>query len=91
MHSVLFVAQIAKDRWSAFLDEAKVELMKSPDVSRLAENVWIVNLQKNPQPLGWLLSAAYVARVSYGILPFEHEPKWLPGDFDPKTIQGRNV
>jgi hypothetical protein len=88
MHSALFVAQIpiGGAKWRDFLVKAKVELRISPSASRLAENVWMVNLQENPAPLGHLVSPADVLGVPYGILPFEHAPEWLPGEFDPSTI-----
>jgi len=92
MHSALFVAQISefsKD-WANFLHKAKVGLRKFPNVSRLAENVWMVNLQENPAPLAHLVSAADALGVAYGILPFQHAPEWLPVDFDPKTIRVRS-
>lgn len=92
MHSVLFVAQVSeysKD-WADFLRRAKVELRTYPNVSRLAENVWLVNMQENPAPFGHLVSAADALGVSYGILPFEHAPQWLPADFDPRTIRVRS-
>lgn len=92
MHSVLFVARIAiaHEDWSTFLTRAKVGLRTYPNVSRLAENVWLVNLQENPAPLAYFVSAADALGVPYGILPFERAPEWLPVGFDPNTILGRS-
>lgn len=93
MHSALFVAKVANTlpaTWRTFLEKAKVGLRTYKNVLRLAENVWIVDLQKNPAPFGHLVAAADAAGVPYGILPFEYEPQWLPVGFDPKTIEGRN-
>jgi hypothetical protein len=89
MHSALFVAQyLRRDplKWGNFLLQAKVGLQTFPNVSRLAENVWLVNFQESPVPLSLLVCAADAHGVSYGILPFEDEPEWLPVGFDPKTI-----
>ncbi len=88
MHSALFVAQLPKTSrtWREFLMKSTVELRIYPGVSRLAENVWLVNLQENPAPFAYLVSAADALGVPYGILPFEHAPQWLPAGFDPKTI-----
>ena len=93
MHSALFVARVANTlptKWQNFLDRAKVALHTYPNVSCLAENVWVVNFQENPAPLSYLVSAADSLGVHYGILPFEHAPEWLPVGFDPKTILGQN-
>ncbi|MGO9619817.1 MAG: hypothetical protein ACLPT6_00235 [Desulfobaccales bacterium] len=93
MHSALFVARISgvePNKWERFLKTAKVELHTYPNVSCLAENVWVVNFQENPAPLSYLVSAADAVGVLYGILPFEHAPEWLPGGFDPNTIRGRS-
>ncbi len=51
MHSALFVARISgvePNKWERFLKTAKVELHTYPNVSCLAENVWVVNFQENP-------------------------------------------
>ncbi len=92
MHSALFAAQIPQTSktWSEFLMKSKVELRTFQNVSRLAENVWLVNLKENPAPLAYLVSAADALGVPYGILPFEHAPEWLPVGFDPKTMRGRS-
>lgn len=92
MHSALFVVQISENRgtWLSFLAKSKAALRPFPNVSRLAENVWLVNVQESPTPLGYLVCAADVLGVSYGILPFQDAPQWLPVDFDPSTIWVHN-
>jgi hypothetical protein len=93
MHSALFVARFpctAPTTWGEFLRKAKVTLRTYPNVSRLSENVWLVNLQENPAPLAYLVSAADAIGVAYGILPFQDKPEWLPAGFDPNTIQGQS-
>jgi hypothetical protein len=89
MHSALFVAKISgidPMKWGDFLLQAKVGVQTFPNVSRLAENVWLVNFQESPVPLSLLVCAADAQGVLYGILPFEDVPEWLPVGFDPKTI-----
>ncbi len=88
MHSILFVATISghKHDWAEFVEIATTKLSQSEGVVRLAENVWLLNLQKSVAPLGWLVAVAEQKAVSYGLLPFEHEPEWLPAGFDPSTI-----
>lgn len=91
MHSALFVAQVdGKADWQDFLTKAKVGLRTYPGVSRLAENVWIVNFQESPAPLAWFVCAADALGVPYGILPLERAPEWLPVGLDPKTIWVQN-
>ena len=60
MHSALFVVQISENRgtWLSFLAKSKAALRPFPNVSRLAENVWLVNVQESPTPLGYLVCAA---------------------------------
>lgn len=93
MHSALFVVQIPEisKTWREFLMTAKVELKTFQSTFRLAENVWLINMQENPALLAYLVYAADFLKVPYGILPFGHEPEWLPVGFDPKTIQAQSV
>ena len=88
MHSMLFIATIPDHRhdWAEFVERSTMKLPPYEGVVRLAENVWLLNLQKSVAPLGWLVSTAEQMGVSYGLLPFEREPEWLPADFDPNTI-----
>jgi hypothetical protein len=92
MHSALFVANIGnnQDAWTDFLMKVAPRQQKSQGVLRLAENVWIVNFQTSPEYLAKLVYAADGLGVPYGILPFQHEPEWLPAGFDPKTIQAQS-
>jgi hypothetical protein len=87
MHSVLFAAKIPPERndWSGFLGAAATKLKPAKGVVRLAENVWLLNLQESIAPLGWLVSLADRAGFAYGILPFQDAPEWLPAGTDPST------
>jgi len=88
MHSTLFIAAIPSqhDDWSRFLDGVDQKLSQAKDVARLAENVWLLNVRETIEPFGELVSLAQRMGISYGLLPFEREPEWLPADFDPNTI-----
>ena len=88
MHSMLFVATIPPERqdWSEFLVHVDRQLAQAKGVGRLAENVWLLNMRESVEPFGQLVYLAERAGISYGLLPFEHEPEWLPADFDPNTI-----
>jgi len=87
MHSALFVATIPQsdDEWEGFLRRFRSKTEAMTSFARLAENVWLVDLTKGPGALGYLISFAHEGHISYGILPFEHAPQWLPADFDPKS------
>ncbi|HEV2162395.1 MAG TPA: hypothetical protein VGR52_09220 [Stellaceae bacterium] len=91
MHSAIFVASIPDDQriWGNFIAYVDVKMKGATNVARLGENVWLVNVQKSPTPLAWLIALASDQNISHGLLPFEHAPEWLPGGFDPKTIQGQ--
>ena len=93
MHSAIFVASPIDQRenWGKFLDFSEGKLNKVKGVARLAENVWLLNLQLSFASLGWLVAFAEQQGVPYGILPFERAPEWLPGGFDPNTIQARKA
>jgi hypothetical protein len=88
MHSVLFAAKIPAEiqDWQTFLGAAAPKLKQAKGVLRLAENVWLLNLQESVAPLGWLVSLADQRGLSYGILPFQDAPQWLPAGNDPSTI-----
>jgi hypothetical protein len=87
MHSVIFVAELTDQKaWRNFSDRIKQVVTLDEHVLRLAENVWLVNLQVSPTPLGWLISVAEQQKMSYGILALDDEPQWLPADFRPKSI-----
>ena len=88
MHSALFVATIPKqeDVWETFLNRVSSKTKSIASFARLSENVWLVDLTKSPAPLGYLISFAHEGSISYGILPFERAPQWLPDGFDPKPF-----
>lgn len=93
MHTALFVAAplSAKHKdWSDFLDYVEGKIQPSKYALRIAENVWLLNLQESVAPFGWLVSLAEKHGVSYGILPFERAPEWLPVGFDPTSILIQN-
>jgi hypothetical protein len=50
----------------------------------------IVRLHISDAPLADEHTPAKSRKITYGVLPFEHEPEWLPGGFDPKTIPDQN-
>src|SRR6266571_3083250 len=85
MHSVLFVAKIPDhvQTWNTLLRD--IRPMPGTDVLRLAENVWLLNLQQSVAPLGWLVARCEQHRVTYRMLPLGGEPQWLPADSDPST------
>jgi hypothetical protein len=90
MKSVLFVARIdpeapARHDWANFSQDLKEQITQDKNALRLAENVWLLNLEKSLSPLGWLISLAEKNSISYGLLPFEKEPIWLPAGFYPGT------
>jgi hypothetical protein len=92
MKSVLFVARIdpkAPQRfdWDKFGKGLAEKIKLGKDALRLAENVWLLNLTGSVSALGWLISLAEENSLSYGILPFEKEPVWLPAGFYPDTTQ----
>jgi len=93
MHSALIVIQIPTQSadWNGFLGTVATKLRQARGVVRLAENVWLVNSQESPAPLGWLVSLAESGGFAYGILPFQDAPQWLPASLDPSTIQVRSA
>ena len=92
MHSAIFVAIEISQRsdWLKLLEFAESKIQKDKSVVRLAQNVWLLNLQESVAPLGWLVAFAEQYGVPHGILPFEHAPEWLPGGFDPASTQDQN-
>jgi hypothetical protein len=92
MHSALVVVTVPKDRsdidkWRMFLANVQAKLQPHKGVLRFAVNVWLVNVHASPAPLGWLISHAEACEYTYGILPFQTAPEWLPGNLDPTTMQ----
>ena len=93
MHSAMFIATIPSQKkdWVEFEERVTAKLSRCEGVVRLAENVWLLSLQKSVAPLGWLVASAEQMGVSYGLLPFEHEPEWLPANSNPSTILAQNA
>jgi hypothetical protein len=93
MHSVLFVATIPENRhdFAEFQMFSEPKLRQAKGVLQLAENVWLLNLKEATEPLGWLMAYASQKAISYGLLPFERKPEWLPDGFYPKTIQDQTA
>ncbi len=94
MHSALFVAGIPDfnqhHHWIDFLGAVMTKIRSEENAKRLSENVWLVNFQKSPSALSWLVTSAERHGIHFGILSFDEEPQWLPVGFDPNTIQVRN-
>jgi hypothetical protein len=96
MHSALFVAVDPTDRtkvqnWRGFLSYADSHTDPTKGAERLAENVWLLNLQVSLAPLGELIACAEAQTISYRILPFERAPEWLPVVPDPTSTLGQNA
>jgi len=92
MHSAIIVATMSSDqqRWNNFI--AEIDRLRSPKpdplrrsvgVEQLAENVWQVNFQQNPEPLARIVSCATQCRLAYKILQLDAEPQWLRVDPNP--------
>jgi hypothetical protein len=74
-----------RQSWPNFTADIEPKLRNVAGAKRLAENVWQVNFQESPRALAWLVALADRRGLSYGILPLDAAPQWLPGDFDPST------
>jgi hypothetical protein len=93
MHSAIIVVKLPADnqRWSLFLATVQgTEAPRAEKWHRLAENVWLVNFQENPEVLARLIDAAARHQLPCGILPLDDAPRWLPVSLDPMTIQDRS-
>lgn len=64
--------------WTAFLADVGKTIQTTEYVDRLALNVWLVNFQKAPSALGFLISSAETNAIGYRILPFADAPQWIP-------------
>jgi hypothetical protein len=86
------VNETSNTRWQAFVaaingvaSPKPRHLSKEDGVSALAENVWLVDLNKNPSALARLMYHADGFGLPYGVLQLEEPPKWIPGSFDPRA------
>ena len=99
MHSAIVVIQMPEatyDRsvpqaWNSFIGDVDSLRSSKPKplgeqkgVERLAENVWVVNLQENPSAFARLIHYADSFGLAYKILPIDVAPQWLPAGSDPK-------
>ena len=86
MHSAIIVVEETSARadWSRFLDEIRKKLVDAKGVDRLGENVWLVDFQKSPVALAWIVGFADRFGLVYKILPLADAPQWLPVASDPK-------
>jgi hypothetical protein len=85
MHSALFVAReaIRAPKWLAFLADIEKTTQTTRHAELLAKNVWLVNFQKAPSALGFLISFAETHAISYRILPLAEPPQWIPVEDSP--------
>ncbi len=103
MHSALVVVQkpevpfneTESPNWRDFLADLNgLKLQKpnpihyQPGVQWLAENVWLVDFQMNPDALAWLVVSANRKRLRYGILQLDGPPRWTPSGFVPAVVEG---
>jgi hypothetical protein len=88
MHSAIFVVKMPgefdRQSWPNFLGDIEPKLRNTP-TKRLAENVWQVSFQESPAALAWLVALADRRGLTYGILPLDAAPQWLPDGVDPNT------
>ena len=100
MHSMLFVASMpdesfmntaaARPLWTMFIEAIGPHINRDVEVLRLSENVWLVDIAKSIPALARMISTAEDQGIFYRLLPFEHEPQWLPVGSDPKPTPDRN-
>jgi DNA transposition AAA+ family ATPase len=88
MRNAIFVAVIPTqtNEWRGFLADATQKLTAYQGIKRLAENVWLIDLQKSRPALRILSELADSLGISAGTLLFEYAPAWLPADFDPTPL-----
>jgi hypothetical protein len=80
MHSFIFRADKPESQgvWEKYLKQVNGAIRPDDTVAQLSENMWQVDKTKSPRALGYLIAFADELQVSYRMLPFEHEPQWLP-------------
>jgi hypothetical protein len=87
MHSAIFVCLPERNAdFPQFLSIVAAKLKDEQQFDRLAENVWLVNFQKHPDHLGWLIALCEQRGISYRILPLADAPQWFPVGSGPKTV-----
>jgi len=85
MHSVIVVVKIP-DRetdWSMFLDALEPKAKRAKSIDRMAPNVWLIDMHKDPAFLGWLLALCDQRGLPFRLLPLEKPPSWLPDGSGP--------
>jgi hypothetical protein len=99
MHSAIIVVPIPEQHhssatnqaWQTFLAGIDRQTSQTPDpigkqqgVERLAENVWLVNFQQNPEALARVIETSAKMKFAYKILQLDAAPQWLPVGSGPK-------
>jgi hypothetical protein len=86
MRYALFTADIPDtDVWRNYMNRVEPKLRQAKGVSKLGENVWLLDLSQSTVALATLVAHADAVGIVHRILPFEHEPQWLPAGSDPST------
>ncbi len=82
MHStIVLVIKPENDHlWERFTVRVKAVEVRSKAVERLAENVWQVNARMDLSALSKILGAAEAIGLTYRMLVFDDEPRWLVGN-----------
>jgi len=85
MHSILVVIELPTEGadWSMFLGALEPKARRAKNTDRLAQNVWLIDMHKDPAFLGWLLSLCDQKGFPFRLLPFEKAPQWLPDGAGP--------
>lgn len=79
MHMLVVVEkENERDRdFSMFLGTLAPKAKRARNTDRLAENVWLVDMRRDPAFLGWLISLANAQGIPFRLLPLEKQPEWL--------------
>ncbi len=75
--------------WESFVQNAVQNARKIPGITRLAENVWLVDLMQSVDGFAVLAGFAQRHRIPYGILSFAEPPQWLPASYNPRALSSR--
>jgi hypothetical protein len=86
MHSAIVAVEIPEreKEWITFLTMTK-DAQNSGATTLLSENVWLIDIQKSPAAFAQFVDACVQKKLPYRVLAIEHEPRWLPAGFCPKT------